>query len=298
MPRPALAAALLAALLLAPRPARACNECGAGDPTLTTLGEEVPDALRVRAGALLRVWGQRDPLADAHHASELTEARLDVSASLAVRRWLVVGLTVPLQARQVLEAHAAPVRLLTPGDLDLGVRVVAWRDRALRPRHVLSAVAGLELPTAPARRDAEGDVLPFHDQVTSGSVDPRLGVTYSLFPGAGWSGQASATVTVPTRGWDAYRMGPSARVGAAAQYQAVRWLGLRLGAEARGETRGVQAGVALPGTGGAVVYAVPALLASPAAGLALLAQVHVPLGAWGSARGEWPTAALGAVLDL
>jgi hypothetical protein len=290
---------LVPAALLAPAPARACVSCSSGDPTLRVLGEEAPTAWATRAGALLRVWGRQTQLhgGDHPHTEHLREARLDASVTVAPADWLVLGLTVPLQARETQAAHDPATRAFVPGDVDLGVRAVLWRDARSGPAHLLSAVAGVELPTTPVLRDADGRPRGFHGQVGSGSVDPRFGLAHVWREGA-WSLQSSLVLQVPTRGHEGLRLGPVTRATATAQWQATRWLGLRLGAEGRLEGEARLAGAPLEGMSGAIGYVVPGVLWAASRSVSLLATAHLPLAATGHAVGELPTAGVGVLLDF
>lgn len=292
--------ALVAAVaLLLPLPSSACTTCSCGDPTLTAIGEEIPTASSFRAGLLARYWG-RDVVhtgGDHSHEYAIRELELDLLASYALDDRWVFALQVPLHGRQFSGGHDPARRLYSLGDVELAVRYVVFRDRAFSPNHLVSAIAGLQLPTAPLARDDDGAVLEHDFQAGSGSFDPRVGLTYSFFAFP-WSAHAIATAQLPTRGFEDRRLGENVELRAGAQRQFGLGLGARLFAEARVERQSVLRGVREEGTGGFITYAAPAIFYAPRTDLMLEAVAHVPVYATGELEGEFPTFTLGGVYSF
>ena len=105
----ALAAALaVLALATRPRVARACSVCGAGDPTLTVMGDEKPFGGRLRVDLEARLGRVRvgQPGVD---EMDLDEQRFEVAAAYAPTRSIFVVLAIPALERQaVLPAAPSP----------------------------------------------------------------------------------------------------------------------------------------------------------------------------------------------
>jgi hypothetical protein len=292
--------AAAAVLALVPVPAHACSNCQAGDPTLTAMGDEVPFAGRLRLGTVARYWSKQGDghahLAGDPVAQGLEELRLDVAASWSLStRWSVAAV-IPLQARNVQTAASAS-RIYGLGDSEVAARAVLWKSASIGPKHLLSAALGARLPTAPLQREAGGAPLPFDWQLGAGAVVPRAIASYGWL-GGNVGATAAVSADLPLAGWLDYRMGPSARVAASPHWQATRWLALRLGAEARLAAADVQAGTAVHETGGAVVWAVPAVLLAPTSAWSLHLGAHLPLWGVGEPAREGPTATLGALVEL
>lgn len=273
--RLALLFCALSAAVLAPQVTRACSTCACGDPTLMVMGSEQPYAHRLRSAMIVRSSGQNFGIGA--NQTRLREQRYELSTTYAPTRWLSLAVTAPLVHRRIHFANLAKDTTVALGDLELRARFFVWRDRGFSPRHLLSAVAGLELPTA-ARSADEGDVQrPVELQVGSGSFDPMVGLTYSYF-----SGQASlhavSTLLMPTSGFEGARQGLSWRSTVALQYQAWSRLALRFG----GDTRWDQAarepeGAPDPNSGGFVGYVSGGLVLSPFEDLVMQATVSAPV---------------------
>ncbi|MBF5045279.1 transporter [Aggregicoccus sp. 17bor-14] len=273
--RASLAAALASALLLAPRPAQACAACACGVPSLTVTGEEVPFAGRLRLSGALRGWGLRQ--GEPGEREQLRELRLDLGVAYSPRDWLTLSAVVPLQGRELRESNLARSRALAPGDMEVSARAVVARDRAFAPRHVLSVLGGVKLPTAPEVHDAEGEPLPLDGQLGTGSFDPFAGLAYSGFRGP-FALSASVTGRLPTHGRDGYRGPPALLASVGAQYQprAQAWA-LRLGSDVQVAGAGTASGARDASVKGVVAFLSPDVLFSPRQDLLLAAGVRVPV---------------------
>ena len=273
----------LAALAAAPSAARACSTCTVGDPTLTVTGTEQPFQNRVRLSAVLR--HRRETLAAlgtdgvrVPDAVRLRENRVELGLSWAPAYRVVLAATLPLIHQRVRYANLARTERWTVGDLDLRARTVLYRDRRLAPRHLLSAVVGLELPTAPELRDPAGRII-FDLQAGSGSVDPLVGLLYSRFAGV-FSAHVTSTLRVPTEGYAATRLGPTAQLSVAGQVQPWTVFGLRASLDGRLDGREVTGGARVDDTGGGILFGTLGVIALPVprdADLVVLAQLSVPL---------------------
>lgn len=280
-PRPVLtalcASAPLVLALAVPLKAAACASCGSGDPTLTSMGTEQPFQGRLRGATLLRYWGQDSE--GGHHGmpgESLRELRLDVSASYAPVGWLQLAATLPLHARELSGGMLEPQRAFSAGDVELGARFLVWRDKELAPAHLVSALAGVKLPTAPQQRDASGEPWDADAQVGSGSVDPRVGAAYAFFA-APWSLYTSLVLQWPTEGFGGHRMPRSLRGAVAGQYQLGPRVAVRLGVDTRLDGPEAHHGEPMPDTAGFIAYAAPDLLFSPRQDTAVQLGVRVPV---------------------
>ncbi|MEM1414524.1 MAG: transporter [Myxococcota bacterium] len=280
--RLALVLAALLASAAAPPRARACSTCTVGDPTLTVTGTEQPFRNRVRASATLRhrretlaADGPNGPIDDAFR---LRESRLELGLSWAATDRVVLAATMPLIHQQIAYPNLARDRRWAAGDLDLRARVVLFRDRQLAPKHLLSGVVGLELPTAPALRDPAGRVL-FDLQAGSGSVDPLVGLLYSRFAGI-TSVHLTTTLLMPSEGHARRRLGPSWQASVTGQVQPWSAFGFRASLDGRLDGREAESGQRDGESGGAILYATVGAVALPVpadADLVLMAQVSVPV---------------------
>ncbi len=279
--------------VLLPTPGEACASCSCGDPTLASVGSDIPFVGRLRAYSGLRLW-----TAETDQGS-LREARLDVVGTWSATSWLVLGVAAPLQVRELDLGTGAPIQGMGMGDLQLTARALMFRDRAFSPGHLVSLFAGLELPTATVVRDASGARAPLDAQLGSGSWDPLLGAGYAHFSGP-WSGAVDLRLLIPTDGFEGHREGLSVTGALAAQFQPWTWLGFRLGTEARFEGPetsgaaepdpgssshalyvqahgGIDHGSGGPAAGGWVAFASPGVIVSPVQDLMLQLAFHMPV---------------------
>jgi hypothetical protein len=256
-------------------PASACAACGCGDPTLTAVGVEQPFAGRLRSALELRYRTDSigEPGVD---ETDIVELRADLSTAWSPRDDLALVVTMPLVYREVTDASLAVDRSWGPGDLELRGKFFVYRDRALAPRHLLAVIAGLKLPTAPFRRDAEGELLPLEAQAGTGSWDLLVGPSYALFEGS-FSLYASVQANLPLLTSDELEPGASLRATLAPQLQIVESLAVRGAIEARGDRASEEDGEVDPNSGGFVMLAGADLLVSPLLDLTLAAGARLPV---------------------
>lgn len=296
--RPSLFALLIVCQLGLPGgQALACASCGCGDPTLTTMGVEIPFRNRVRLALEQRVSGHRTGLGPSEE--EEVTARTSLLVSYAPARWVTLGAMLPGGGGQSSTPGAAPRRLYGLGDLELLARFLPFRDRSFAPRHVAGLLVGLKVPTGPRVSDSSGYPAPDDRQPGTGSWDPIFGAGYSYF-----GEDLSLFVTIN------YRLStPSPRATQrgsvlGASVVAQRALGLRV-AVALGVDAGYTApdqlpdGAPLPQSGGVVVALTPGLLIQPRTDFLLRLAVQVPVAqAWSGAQHEYPTGLLAGIVDL
>ncbi len=291
------AGVLVGAWGLAATEARACATCSVGDRTLTSMGaaQPYPNRVRLSVGLRYREDGVGTPGVD---ALELRELRVEVAAAYSPTSWLTLSLLAPVLRRDVLYANLARSVSWDFGDLDFVARAVVFRDRAFAPRHLLSTLVGLEVPTARAQRDRQGQVLPLELQAGSGSWDPSLGLSYAHFADP-WSVYVSSVLSLPTRGFDDSRGGASWRTVADLQVQPTNGFGIRMGGLLRVDAVSRENGGPEPDSGGAIVYATMGVVASPATDLILQAGIAVPVvNALTGQHREGLAVNLGVSLDL
>jgi hypothetical protein len=137
-----LFAALTTSMLLS-MPASACPSCACGVQNPTRLGADVPFAGRARVGVVSTT--------STLHEDDMVLLASDVTVagSVALTDVLVVEGAVPLSTRLVVQAAGITGRGVGLGDGRVGVRMVAWRDRAFAPRLLVAARLQAVLPTAP-----------------------------------------------------------------------------------------------------------------------------------------------------
>jgi hypothetical protein len=269
---------MLAALLLPAgiaRQASACGTCSVGDPTLTIVGFEQPQANRIRTSATLR--HRNDQLGEPG-VDELTlsEQRMELAAAYSPIDRFTVSLMMPVVHRLVTAVNLAEADIWAPGDLELRLRGVVWRDRKFAPRHLLSLIGGLEFPTGSVETDAQGVALPLEFQAGTGSWDPIAGASYTMFFDP-WSLYVSSVGIFPTKGIADTEPGMSFRQTVLGQFQPWRFLGFQAGAEFRIDGPGYIGGVRDPDTGGHITYGTLGLVGLPHEKVLLHATAAVPL---------------------
>jgi hypothetical protein len=302
-----LAAIVAAGLLVAPRWARACAECGCGDPTLTVLGSEKPLRHRLRAGASATWQGLSSGVGD--DELNVTERRLDLAAAWAPLDRLFVVATLPLVRRDLAFADGQRRQIDGVGDLELRAKGFVWEDRSFSPRHLVALTGGVRLPTSPWTRDAVGAPVSPEQQIGSGAVSAIVGASYAFFRFP-WSAYVSAEASAPVVHQAWYRPAPSLRTTVAGQRHVARFLAVQLGLDARidGHAEEPAATGAVgseahalvdhthflhpghehdepPGAvvsdhehaGGTAVFATGGLLVTPLSDLVAFAQVRVPV---------------------
>jgi hypothetical protein len=271
----ALVALALLACALPARPAAACAACGCGDPTLTAAGAEQPFAGRLRSSLELRYRTDSigEPRVD---ESEIIELRADLSGSWAPLENLVFVLTMPLVYREVSDVTLAVDRSWGPGDLELRSKLFVYRDRALAPRHLLAVTLGVKAPTAPFRREADGELLPLEAQAGTGSWDVLAGPSYALFAGS-FSLYTSAQISIPLLTREELEPGLSLRGTLAPQLQVGERVAVRGAVEARADQPSEEGGAEDPNSGGLVMFAGGDVLVSPLLDLTLAAGARLPV---------------------
>jgi hypothetical protein len=287
---------LVAALsALTPRAALACASCACGDPTLTVMGAEQPFAGRLRLAVEAQYRRDAVGLDD---RVELQELRTTMSLAYAPLHWLMLSLTMPLVARELVDVTLARERLLSPGDLELYGRVYVFRDRAFAPTHTLGMQLGMRIPTGPLLRDGSGAYRAPELQPGSGTFDPSAGITY-LLSADPWSLFVSEVVYLSTQSSLDLRVGNSWRGTHALQYQMISAVALRAGVNHRLEARSQHGGAVDPDSGGFIAFATLAVVWTPVSDLVLLSQLQVPfVNALNGVHDEGLFASVGAVYDL
>ncbi|MBL8940662.1 MAG: transporter [Archangium sp.] len=278
--------------------AAACPTCACGNPALTSMGAEQPFAQRVRLATTLRAWQQDEGVANLD-AVRLRELRLDLTASWSPTAWLTLSVNVPVQLREQLAVNLERQTALGWGEADVSARVVVAGAGQLRPRALVSVIAGARLPSALTLRDRERRLLDVDAQLGPGGVAPQLGIAWSGFFGDRWSGMASLTGEVPLEGRYGLRMGPAAVLVALAQYQPLRWLGVRAGADARGELASFVNGVADARLAGVLTSLLADAVFKLGQQAVLLAGVRAPLiDTRPGPVHTWPIPVVSLVVDL
>jgi hypothetical protein len=253
----------------------ACGTCAVGDPTLTVVGFEQPKSQRLRTSGTVRLRNDRigEPEVD---ELRLVEQRMELAGAYSPSDRWALSLMMPLVHRVVSAVNLAEADIWAPGDLELRVRAVVWRDRKFAPRHLVSMIGGLEFPTGSIERDAEGVPLPLEFQAGTGSWDPIGGASYTMFSDP-WSVYTSSVAVFPTQGTADTNVGISFRQTALGQFQPWHFLAFQLGAELRIDQAGYIAGVRDPNTGGNITYGSFGLIGMPHEKALLHFTVAIPM---------------------
>jgi hypothetical protein len=255
--------------------AAACGTCSVGDPTLTIVGFEQPKAQRVRTSATARYRNDRIGNENVDQLL-LSEQRLELAGAYSpTDRW-TLSLMMPLVHRYVTAVNLAEADIWAPGDLELRARAVVYRDRKFAPRHLVGLIGGLEFPTSSIERDAEGVPLPLEFQAGTGSWDPILGASYTMFSDP-WSLYVASVAIFPTAGTADTNVGISFRQTALGQFQPWSFLAFQVGAEFRIDQPGYVAGVRDPNTGGHITYGTFGIIALPHEKVLLHITAAIPL---------------------
>ncbi len=243
---------------------------------MTSMGAEQPFVNRVRLATTLRAW-QQDEGTPSVDAVRLRELRLDVSASWSPTPWLTFAANVPVQLREQLAVNLARQTGLGWGEVDLTARAVLHGTGQMRPKALISFIAGVRLPTALTLLDEDRRPLDMDAQLGAGAVAPQLGVAWSGFFGDRWSAMASLMGEVPFEGRYGMRMGPSAVLVGLTQFQPVRWFGVRGGVDVRGELASMVNGQTDARLAGVLGSALADVVFSLNGQTLLLAGARVPL---------------------
>ncbi|WP_394842696.1 transporter [Pendulispora brunnea] len=286
-----------ALLLLSTRNADACAVCGCGDPTLTAMGAEKPAPFRLRAAV---EWRHRTDNIGQERVDQirLTEDRFDAQLAFAPIDRLYLLLTVPTLRRTVSYVNEAERTRWGLGDIELRAKFFLFQDRDFQPRHLVSVIGGVKLPTAPLQRNDAGKLLPIELQPGTGSVDPIVGLSYAYFANP-ISFYASVQGTYPTSGTEGFRASPSLRTTTALQYQIVTPLAVRAGIETRTDGKSLEDGSHSRDSGGFIGYGAVEALVSPITDLMLFASFRMPiLNALEGYHDEGPMFGAGVALDF
>lgn len=267
-------AALIAPLWVAAE-ASACGTCSVGDPTLTVVGFEQPKANRVRTSAALR--HRSDSIGETEvDQLTLSEQRMELAGAYSPTDRFSLSLMMPLVHRLITEVNLAEANIWAPGDLDFRMRGVIWRDRKFAPRHLVSLIGGLEFPTSSIEYDQNGVPLPLEFQAGTGSWDPIVGASYTMFSDP-WSVYVSSIAIFPTKGIADTQASKSFRQTVLGQYQPWKFLAFQVGAEFRIDGPGYIAGVRDPDTGGHITYGTLGIVGLPHEKIMVHATAALPI---------------------
>lgn len=266
----------LAASLTGPTPrALACASCGCGDPSITQMGQGLPFEGRLRASLGLRHLSYAIGRPDVDRV-EVAEQRADLAVAWSPTVDVTLSVAVPLARRDVKYANLSRDVTWDLGDVDLRGRVVLYRDPAFAPDHLLSLLAGAELPTTIPLHGADGELKPVDAHPGTGSFDPMVGLSYAYLRDRGGL-FASATFRYQTRGIGGLRNGPGGLVTVQGSWQPLRVLGLRLGLDARLDGQPDVNGQPLDEGRGFVLYASPGVAVAPTPDWVLTGTVRIPI---------------------
>jgi hypothetical protein len=291
-PRLSLAAGIAAlAATTGGREARACAVCGAGDPTLTVMGDEKPFQGRARAAVELRMGEVRVGQPGVSEIG-MSEARVELAAAYAPVRPLLLMIAVPLLFRRATFPDGGRSRVATIGDVELRAKVFVYGARRGPHKHEVAIQGGIKAPSGPVQDDDRGAPLPATLQPGMGAVTPFAGLFYGMVRGP-WSFYASLTSYLPFPVRDTAHASDSLRSSASVQRQVGRRFAARIGLDTRLEGTSETNGRADPNSGGFVAYLSSGLVVSPVEDLLLGAGVHAPFGQ--AFRGYHHESAIGVV---
>jgi hypothetical protein len=280
--RPALRLALVVAgLLCAARPARACSVCGAGDPLLSSSDPAALDGrLRLQLdGEYLRVEAGSD--ADPGAIERLTQTSVRLNVAWRALDDLALSVTLPVVTKTVERVGAGVSTRVSSatglGDAELAARWVVWRGVNLGAGRTVEAAvsAGSSLPTGPNDLQANGSRIDEHGQPGSGSFGPFAGVHASFRQGR-WVSFASVSGRVRPENGNGYTYGPALLWSLHAQHFLLPRLALDLGLDGRWAGSDREGGAAVADTGGTVLSVAPGL------------YVRLGQGPWLFVRGQLP----------
>lgn len=252
----------------------ACSTCSAGDPALLGSGVEQPFAGRLRLSLSTREWS--DATGSGASLETMHELRFDLGVAWSPISWLTLVLDLPLAHRWLDGDSGGIARGFGPGELEVGARAAIWRDREKATTHRLSLAGMLKLPTAVLLRDEVGMPKPLDVQLGTGSVDPRVELSYAGRFGR-WTVLAGTSLTLPIGGWMLLRPAPSWRATTTLLHQPLTMLAIRAGVEARYEGVPLLAGVRDPMGSGFLGSATAGLLFSPTPDVVVDLGVMIPV---------------------
>lgn len=283
---------------------QACGTCGSGTPTLTPVGQGIPVEGRTRLATEIGYRREHDvergkTVATRGVARWLSSVAYSPTRSL----WLSASMPAVLaHARWDDESSAATIG---PGDLQLGMRAVLFRDHPLSPTHLVGVQGGMTLPTAIShsrtRRTPQGGTevvpLPAGAQSGNGSLDLSAGVFHTFLDDP-WAVFSEVRLSVPTLDTDALRPGVALAAQSVVQLQLTSNISLRVGVEVSAEGPLV-VGSAQRTPEFLALHAAPGILWSPSAPWVLLLGARIPLmRASAAVLRESPTVILSGVLDV
>ena len=267
-------AAVLAAMSVSVD-AAACGTCSVGDPTLTIVGFEQPKGNRVRTSATLR--HRNDSIGESDvDLLTLSEQRMELAGAYSPTDRISISLMMPVVHRLITEVNLAEANIWAPGDLDLRLRGVVWRDRKFAPQHLVSLIGGLEFPTSSIEYGENGVPLPLEFQAGTGSWDPIVGATYTMFHDP-WSLYVSSIAIFPTTGIADTKASNSFRQTVLGQIQPWRFLAFQVGAEFRIDGPGYISGIRDPNTGGHITYGTLGIVGLPQDKFMIHATAALPI---------------------
>ncbi len=271
----------------------ACPTCSCGNPTITTMGLDQPFANRFRIGLSTRAWQTSQP------SQTVRELRADLSLSFAPTNWLQFFVTMPTHARELQSASLERQRAFGPGELDLAARFVVLREQRMRARYLISINTGLQIPTSPIVKDANGVPLDIDAQLGLGAWAPYVSLNDLSFLSEKWAVFGSVIGELAFGGRLGVRGAPSIRGLLGVQWQPPLWLAACAGVEGRYDVaRTVNGAIDLAGAGPSI-FAAPDVLFMIDNRWVLQAGLRVPIA---SALGEGvrpgPIFALTVVVDV
>jgi len=199
-----LAGILSVSLTLFAGRALACSVCGC-DPAALTLGLDRPSTNSMRLAVEDRYLTKESGL-DSEFEGE-RENRMLVRAQFAAAKKFVAQIEVPFF---LWRDHVGPTGAVDDTARGLGDVQVTGRYELLRtggfvPRHVLSLVGALKVPTGANNRSIDGDIDE-HIQLGTGSWDPSLGLWYT-FGDHPWTWYSGGTVRLNTQNSRGFQYG-------------------------------------------------------------------------------------------
>jgi hypothetical protein len=191
-----LAGVVAVSLTLFAGRALACSVCGC-DPAALTLGLDRPSTNSVRLAVEDRYLTKESGL-DSEFEGE-RENRMLLRAQFAPARKFVAQIELPFY---LWKNHVGSTGIVDDtgrglGDVQLTGRYELLRSGGFVPRHVLSLVGGLKIPTGANNRSLDGEIDE-HIQLGTGSWDPSLGLWYT-FGDHPWTWYTGGTVRLNTQ---------------------------------------------------------------------------------------------------
>jgi len=270
-----LAGILSVSLTLFAGRALACSVCGC-DPAALTLGLDRPSTNSMRVAVEDRYLTKESGL-DSEFEGE-RENRMLVRAQFAAAKKFVAQIEVPffLWRDHVGTTGAVDDTARGLGDVQVTGRYELLRTGGFVPRHVLSLVGALKVPTGANNRSIDGDIDE-HIQLGTGSWDPSLGLWYT-FGDHPWTWYSGGTVRLNTQNSRGFQYGNvvSGIAGVRRAFMNERFF-LSLEADARYAGYDHGADGIDPNSGGFLGYATAGAAVAIGADLLARMQVQVPV---------------------